>query len=364
VSIHFDDSRWETLKKNYEAWWDHTLERPLIAVRLSGHDPGRPQPKAPVLSQATALDLSYTAEEIIDRLDYELSKLEFLGDAYPYVNMDCMGPGVLSAFLGAIPDNSTGRIWFHPTEEKELKDLHFAYDPDNIWFRRVKDLYHAANQRWHGKVVMGMVDLGGVLDTLAVFRGTDNLLFDLYDEPEEVKRLVGELHQLWMRYYDELCGILEECNQGYTDWSRIFSAKRSYVIQSDFSFMISNEMFREFALDELKQCTEELPHTLYHLDGPGEIKHLDDLLKLEQLNAVQWVPGAGAPDQTHWPEIYQKIHQAGKGIQLWDGYQCIETVGSQIGTYRGIHHFHMEGDGDLKDLEYHQNMLKKFGVNP
>lgn len=362
MCIHFEESRWEQIKENYDAWWDHTLSRPLINVKIEAYKPARKMPKAPLLSQRTALDLSWSPEELIDRIDYELSKLEFLGDSFPYFNMECFGPGVLAAFLGAIPDNSTGRIWFRPEEQKELCELHFTYQSDNVWFKRVKDIYHAANKRWKGRVVMGMVDLGGVMDILAVFRGTENLLMDLYDEPEEVKRVVKELHKLWMQYYDELCAILEECNIGYSDWAGIFSSKRSSVIQSDFSFMISNEMFKEFILDELKSCTEEISNTMYHLDGPGELKHLDTLLELKNLNAVQWIPGAGMPDQSNWPDVYKKISNAGKGIQLWDGYDCISAVKEQIGTLKGIQYMQGYGIEGAKDRQLHLKKLKEFGV--
>lgn len=360
MPIHFDESRWEAIRKSYGDWWANCSQRPLVAVTLTGYDPGRPQPEAPILSQQTALDLSWTPDQLIDRMDYELSKKEFLGDAFPYVNMDCFGPGVLSAFLGATPDNSTGSIWFHPTEIRELSEMHFTYQPDNVWFNRVKDLYRAANRRWHGQVIMGMVDLGGILDVLAVFRGTDNLLLDLYDEPEEVKRLVKELHQLWIQYYSELCDILEECNQGYTDWTRIYSEKRAYVLQCDFSYMIGNGMFREFLLDDLKQFTEELENTIYHMDGPGELNHFDDLLAIPKLNAIQWVPGAGNPLQGEWPEIYQRIYQAKKGTQIFDGLESLDTVKSIIGNLNWIQHANIEDD--LSKRDYYVEKLKSYGI--
>ncbi len=362
MGIHFDESRWEKIKNDYDLWWEGKLDRPLINLQVEAYEPDRPEPAAPLLTQETALDLSWSADDLIDRIDYELSKIEYLGDSYPYFNMDCFGPGVLAAFLGADADNSSGRIWFSVPEEKELCDMHFAYQPDNVWFNRVKDIYRAANRRWHGRVIMGMVDLGGVMDCLAIFRGTNNLLMDLYDEPDEVKRLSKELHQLWMRYYNELCSVMEEENIGYSDWSHIFSSKRSYIIQSDFCFMISHDMFKEFIMDELRQCTEELENTIYHLDGPGELKHLDTILTFPKLNAVQWVPGAGAPDQCNWPEVYQKIHAAGKGIQIWDGYDSIRAVEKQIGTGKGIHHFFINGTEPAEKLEYHKKMLKEFGV--
>ena len=118
MSIHFSEDRWEKIKRDYGAWWAHKLDRPLVNVQIESYEPDRPQPAAPLLSQSTALDLRWSADELIDRIDYELSKIEYLGDSYPYFNMDCFGPGVLAAFLGADPDNSTGSIWFKPKEIK------------------------------------------------------------------------------------------------------------------------------------------------------------------------------------------------------------------------------------------------------
>ena len=40
------------------------------------------------------------------------------------------------------------------------------------------------------------------------------------------------------------------------------------------------------------------------------------MIELKELNAVQWVPGAGNRPQIEWPEILHKIQQAGKIIIL------------------------------------------------
>ncbi len=339
MRIAFDEKRWEHIKEVYGKWWKGELERPIIPIIIRKEGGKGEKPKVPLLSQQTCLDLSIPISDLIEAIDYELSKNEYFGDAFPYFNMDCFGPGVLAAFLGAKPDNSTGHIWFACDEIKELKDLHFTYDENNIWFKRIKEIYKAANEYFKGQVIMGMVDLGGILDVLAIFRSTDNLLMDLYDEPEEVKRLIWEIHDLWIRYYNEINAVLKPYAKGYSDWSKIYSEIPSYVIQCDFAFMISNEMFVEFAKDELIAQTEKIPNTIYHLDGPGQLNHLDDILAIKKLNAVQWVPGAGAAPQSEWPEVYQKIHSANKGIQLWDGPHCIEVVKEQIGTTQGILHW-------------------------
>ena len=57
-----------------------------------------------------------------------------------------------------------------------------------------------------------------------------------------------------------------------------------------------------------------LDHTVYHLDGAGQLGDLDMVLGIENLNAVQWVYGDGAPSAKHWIHIYKRIEEAGKGI--------------------------------------------------
>ena len=118
MGIDVGPERWDKVRKNYGRWWKGTLDRPLVHLTLSGRDPGRPRPDVPLLSQATCADLSIPADDVIDRIDYELSTEVYLADAFPYISLVTFGPGVAAAFMGARLDNSTGRVWFFPEEEK------------------------------------------------------------------------------------------------------------------------------------------------------------------------------------------------------------------------------------------------------
>ncbi|MDR2674616.1 MAG: hypothetical protein LBC18_07050 [Opitutaceae bacterium] len=369
MPINFDPNRWEKIRTAYRTWWDGQLERPLIPVTLGGGDPGRIEPAIPLLSQSTCHNLEVPAEQLIDRIDWELSRLTWLGDAFPYFNMDCFGPGILAAILGATLDNSTGRVWFHPpAPDTPIQEIHFRFDPDNIWFRRLCDIYRAGMRRWQGQVLMGMTDLGGGLDVLSIFRPGEALLLDLYDYPGEVKRLLAEEHEAWHQCYVALNAILQPVNPGHSDWAGIFSEEPGYVLQSDFSYMISREMFDEFALPELTASCRRLTRTMYHLDGVGQLPHLDSILAIPGLGAVQWVPGDGKPDHRHWPEVHQKIANAGKRFQIsfggkqMEGMDILDGVSRQIGTAKAIHlrcSLQFAKGDELKAL---QQRLSAFGV--
>lgn len=350
MAIEFTPERWARVRETYDRWWVGELDRPVIPVELLGRDPERPAPEAALLTQATCHDLSVPAADVIDRIDYELSTRRYLGDAYPRFSLDVFGPGILAAMLGARLDNTTGRVWFRPPDDVPVAELQFKYDPENIWLRRIRDLCAAAVERWHGQVLVDMPDLGGNLDILAVFRTGQELALDLIDHPDEVKRLTLEAHDVWHHVYREITDVLKAEETGFSDWSGIYSNVPSYMLQCDFSYMISPGMFDEFVKPELVATCARLPRAFYHLDGTGQLDHLESLLAVDRLDGVQWVPGAGKPGCENWPEVYRKIAVAGKKIQIVDGgFETIEAIGEQIGSTMGLHHIGIRGKLDQED---------------
>lgn len=304
---------------------------------VPGRDPGRPEPSIPTHHFTAFYDLDTSPEQIIDRMDYDLSCLKFLGDAFPTIFPN-FGPGVMAAFLGCELETSVESYtcWFHTKHQLDISDLNFAYNQDNPWLHRIKSIAEAGMKRWQGQVQIAMTDLGGNLDVLSSFRPGESLLYDLYDYPDDVKRLTWQVHDLWWQYFDEIDSIIRPTSHGYTAWASLFSTVPYYMLQCDFCYMISPDMFDEFVRPELAATCKRLGNAFYHLDGPGELPHLDSLLSIPELKGIQWIPGAGAPDWKHWPDLYRKIMDAGKLLQIYGDVETIHTVMSQLGSGRGI----------------------------
>lgn len=337
MSLDFNMERWARIREDSNAWWAGQLDRPLIQFVIDGNDPGRPKPDLPLYAYQAFYDLSIPVEAIIDRIDYDLSCKRFLGDAFPAFWPN-FGPGVVAAFLGAKLETSLKNqtVWFRPAHEDEIGNLSLQYDPDNIWFNRIESLCKAAVQRWEGSVQIGMTDLGGNLDILSVFRPGGKLILDLYDSPDRVKELTWSAHQLWWRYFDEFNSIIQPCNPGYSTWAGLFSSETHYMLQCDFAYMIGPDMFDEFVKPELEASCKRLKNAFYHLDGPGQLPHLDSLLRIDELKGIQWVPGEGAPACKHWPEVYRKIRDAGKLIQVFGDPETLDAIADQLGSAKGI----------------------------
>lgn len=311
--VHFTDEDWERVERDTLAWWAGELERPLVYLSVT-----EPLAEWPY-GYMSNYPLEMPADEVLDRYEPLLAAQRYYADAFPRMGIN-FGPGIVAGFLGATVHSVTHpseTVWFMPRQKVSIQDLDPSYDAENVYWKRVKELTTAAVERYGHCLVVAHTDLGGNLDILASLRGTEALLFDLVDHPEEVERLVGQITGLWLRYYDELDAIIRPTCRGTSCWTPLFSPGKTYMLQSDFSYMISPAMFERFVVPDLTACCEHLDHAFYHLDGKGEIPHLDLLLSIPRLRGIQWVPGDGQPPPEQWLPLLKRIRDGGKLCQVF-----------------------------------------------
>jgi hypothetical protein len=283
LNLHFPDSSWETVTRNWSAWWAGELERALIVLECV-----EPQNEATLHYAITFLG-NYAhdipADELLELFVPRLQATYYLGDTFPRFWPN-FGPGIVAAFAGANLHTVQDTTWLSPSMEGEISKLKVSMMPDNPWWQRVKTVTQAAVERWGKQLSIGFTDLGGNLDILAHLRGTQQLLIDLVDVPQDIDRLVHETNQFWLLCYEALYR-LTSTGCGITCWGPCWSPTRGYLLQSDFSYMISPQMFDRYVMPDLSACCEALNYAFYHLDGKGQLSHLDRLLALERLRGIQ-----------------------------------------------------------------------------
>ncbi len=335
MSIRFTAAQWQARKRDAEAWWQGRLERPLVPLWVHRPDASRPAPPLPFRHWTCGYGPEVSAEQVVEIWDAHLGSYDFMADAFPYVFSN-FGPGVLAGFLGCQGDFDGSTVWFHPGQEQALAALDLRVNWQHPWLTRIADLTRAATARWRGDVIVSFTDLGGNLDILSSFRPSEQLLLDLYDCPEQVERVLWQAHATWWECYDYFSRLAQP-RPGTTSWAGIYSPARTYMLQCDFCYMISPSMFDRFVKPELAASAKRLDHAFYHLDGVGQLPHLDSLLEIPDLHGVQWVPGAGQKPPHEWPEVYAKILKAGKLAQFIGGdLQGFRRLVDRLGTAKGF----------------------------
>lgn len=314
IHLNFYEDDWQRITQAWNAFWAGELERPIVMLEVvTGSYQQEFVNWTPYIPAALH---SLSVDELLDREQRRLEQMRWYGDAFPkwWLNY---GPGIVAGFLGANVHAVPDTVWFSPAHPTPITELTLTYDAANLWWRAVQGVAQAALDRWGNRVCIGQTDLGGNLDILASMVNTEQLLFDVTDYPDAVAHQAGKITTLWQRYYDELEALLCRAGRGSTNWGPLWAPQRSYMLQSDFSYMLSPKMFERFVLPDLERCCAALDYAFYHLDGKGQLPHVPALLSIERLRGIQWQPGAGQPLGHHWLSLLKQIRDSGKRCQVY-----------------------------------------------
>ncbi len=120
---------------------------------------------------------------------------------------------------------------------------------------------------------------------------------------------------------------------------RIWGPGKTAKVQCDACAMFSPEMFRDFVKPALAEQCAWLDHAIYHLDGTQCICHLDHLLAIDSLRAIEWTPQAGIEGGAHerWFPLYKRILDAGKSVQIMGGGPCHRSARWQVLERPAVH---------------------------
>jgi len=315
----------EKSKERYNAWWrNEIIDRPLVLTYAprKGTDNFFEEYKAApghlisyVLTKRWK-ERDFDNDYIVDNMKKLASSSYYAGDAFPMLYLN-LGPGCLSSFIGCIPEFKDDTIWYHPSEKNEWEHLNaIEIDQNNKYWQIAKNFAAKATEKNNNNYFINDAGLFSGLDIIASIRGTQQLLLDLIEKPEEVKKFNEFITRAFKYFHDGLYSIISAKQEGMIGFLPIWCNKKSATLQCDFSAMISPQMFEEFVIPELISSAKHIDNVIYHLDGPDAVKHLDILLDIEEIDAIQWVPGKGSPPTSEWIPMLKKIQEKKKSICL------------------------------------------------
>jgi hypothetical protein len=204
-------------------------------------------------------------------------------------------------------------IW---TGEK-LETDKLKFDENNPHYQFALKWQKFAVKNARGSSVPPIVTaLGACGDALAWIRGSEQLLYDVLDMPEEVRKADLCLTELFIRYYSVFYELAREAAEGSATWFPLWAPGKFYALANDFAYMISPDSFRKIFMPSLEKQMEFLDYSVYHVDGEGCFNHLDTILELKKLQAVQILPGAGKPSPLHYLPLLKKVQAAGKNLHI------------------------------------------------
>jgi hypothetical protein len=304
---------WEQRLERQDAFWHREIiDRPVVHITIPKQELVCRAPRSTHRSfRHRWLDAGYAAE--FERA--QALNTDYLGDALPHA-MPYLGPELFSAFFGCELEFDEETSWSRPNlaDWSQVNEVRFS--TDDVYWKAITEITDAMLQAGQGLFYTSFTDLHPGADAIAAFRDPMQLNLDLSDDPEAVRSLLEYVTDTYLWVYDFFYEKLTAARQAISTWGNQVSTRRWFIPQCDFSCMISSAMFRDMFLPSLVRELRHYEVSLYHLDGPTALRHLDTLLEIPELTAIQWVYGAGNGRCSDWLPVYQKIQAAGKGLEL------------------------------------------------
>lgn len=298
-------------------WNGEDIGRCLILVEAPTND-GEPPPKLPDKVEDRWTDLDY----IEANAAYKMRHTFYGGDAIPIWYMGDAGNNSIPVFLGCnvILDETTG--WWEPImSEGSLSDYKpedLVIEKDGKWWKSSQQIQNLANKCVMGKALPRVPAMLGSGDTLSALRSNEKLLTDLIDEPETVKKFEDYLIEQWVDVYSHYYELHKEASFGGSSnfFFGLWAPGTFYITGNDMSYMISTDMYERIYLDAITRQINFLDYSLYHVDGIAAFRHVDMLCGIENLTAIQILPGDGRPSPLHYMNELKKVQRAGKGLHI------------------------------------------------
>ncbi|MDY3917532.1 MAG: trimethylamine corrinoid protein 2 [Candidatus Limivivens sp.] len=342
----------DIVKKRMEAFWNQEMMdracAAIVAPKVKGVNISPFRNDLDFTGNRAGLIDYWTNPETIRKVN--LTKIEntyFGGDAIPSIFQNYGTSGHCN-YYGAKPDYQQDTIWFPQVID--------SLEPENIVFHEevlekhleiCKYLVDHAGDDYF----VGMPDSTGTLDAITHLYGSQNLLLDFLEEPELVKQAVKTINEGWKYSNEKFYQMTKEnCQGSVHSWMHLWAPGRIQHMQVDISVMISADMYREFALPELEDQIEWPDYPVYHFDGIEQIKHLEYILSLEKLKAIQWTYVAGQPSAGHFIPVLQRIQAAGKSVIVMAPKSDIPVLLENLSADKLYIHCEVEDPEEAKEI--------------
>ncbi|MCX7706138.1 MAG: hypothetical protein N2115_07810, partial [bacterium] len=349
------------LRWNY--FWNKELhKRPILVSCCVKDDAKKPEPDIFSLRYFRAYNGFWRQQ--IELFNEWAENTEFLGEYIPSLSPD-FGPDQFAAFYGAeleFSEESKHTNWVKPIIDDWNKFLPLRFNPENKTFKKIIEYTKLISEDSKGKYLVSDIDKHSNIDTLLALRGAEKLCMDLYDYPEIIEKAMLDLRKDFTKISDALykAGI-DNRGLGTTVYG-YYSEKKFGVVQADFICMMSPEMFRKYVMPALEEEIEYYDHSYFHLDGPGALVHLDDILSIKKLGILQWQPGEGEKPNFMWLDILKKAQKAGKAVCVFGNSNgtltpdIIKQLHKELDPEKVIYHVNVK---DRKEFDELANWLEK-----
>ena len=313
---------WGKLRKRYLAYWESRLLDDMIIAHIQNPNPDRPDFEDWMLEESQEKYLN--PEKLFKLLSWRRTAWNWHADLFKYI-LPSYGPNVFIGFCGAPPAFGRDTVWHEPA----IKDLDEAdkihFDEDNRYWKVHLETVEYFSEKCNGELHLGMSDLGGPADWISAVMGTESFLIQTIEHPERMRQFALRLAAECNGVYDILNPMITRNNDGVVNWMPVWSDIEMGTVQDDMAINFSPRMYVDVFMPAIREMAQHTERTVLHWHD-GCAHHLDNLLKIDAIDVVQYGHDPNSPPFRENTTDMQKIQAAGKNLFI----SCVEAADAEF----------------------------------
>lgn len=267
------------------------------------------------------LDLLERPDEWLAAKQLDLQQQHWVGDMFPIARVD-FGPVMMGALFGAPVEFISDTTWTHAFINEEWSNApDWTIAEDNRYWQLLQELSAVLAEDAAGRYVVMLPDLGGFSDVLLNLRGSMGLCMDVLDKPDIIRASQDAMYASWHRAFTRMREIIigtdadAGAGAGVTMHLHLWSNRPYFVPASDFNALLGPAQFNELVLPGIVRQAKTVGRAIFHLDGPDAARHGPALCEQSDIQAIQYVTGAGHSVLEKLDLLHQ-IQASGKALQV------------------------------------------------
>lgn len=310
------------IAQRFEAWWHQdVLDRPVFMAEANT------RPDRPITRRLELMDRpdAWFREKMLD-----MQQVHRVGDMLPRIRVD-FGPVLLGSLMGGRREVRSDTSWTHAFIDDDWSNApDWTIPDDHPDWGLLHELTQRVAQDAAGRYLVCTPDLGGAADVLLNLRGSAQLCLDAVTRPDTIRDAVEAIYASWERAFASLYATSVEHDAGLIHWLGLWSNAPYAVPACDFNALIGPGHFRELFLPEIAREAVAAGRAVFHLDGPDAARHIDTLLEVPEIQAIQFTPGAGSPSALAWLEMLQRIQEKGRSLLIFTPAEEVVSLAQSL----------------------------------
>ena len=273
----------------YNRFWDRSaVERPLIGFSVGGWFPLQSYPAMQKLCGKPRL------------VPDDLRPEEFLADYEGVVGLwdgvdDDMIRGLapippfpwLEAMLGCRVQIGNESVWAEEGGFAYADLPRIDFSDGNPWRRKYLEFFTVLRDHFGNRIPVGQPILRGPSDMIAAMRGSSEMIFDLYDHPQDFMRLAAYCSDFAIGLVNAQQAITGPFAGGYLiEQLGLWAPDRLARLQEDSSALFSPALYAALLQPWDRRMAEAFPYAAIHLHS-SSLFLLDRILDVEALRCIQ-----------------------------------------------------------------------------